>query len=1617
MEVDELSDEASQEAEALYGTSPPCTPRQMKRMSGKHHRSQARAAGRSPNKDKLAPPSPSPSPSPSSSHRSPLREREREREATKSAEPPPEETSYRQGKKLRSNQRSSDRDTKKTFQGAFMLDPLGKGSSLGMDPRKQYLSLGCGSGKLPVSMPHGHALPRPHRQTSRTDCPADRLKFFETLRLLLKLTSMSSKKKEKEQQRGLENTTLLGQSKEVVWLELQAWHARRTVTDQDLFLFTERQAIPDIINEVLRFKVDYGCLGPGAASGGKRTTGTPVKADRDAPTRESLCGALSGGGGGAWPEVDTAAPLGWGAERREHLQRQRVAFEQVRRVMLLLESVEALYPSLQTLQKDYEKYAAADFQGRVQALCLWLNITQDLNQKLHVMGTVLGLHDLARIGWPVFEVPSPRSSRGHDEDDNDNDNGGGGGGEGGDGEDEEDDDKSDSTAVCMADSDGEAGRERDADTDVDSDLSPCLTPKFARLMCEDDFLLPEEGDGAGTGEVVSAAGTGAEPPPLDRAAAVVQNRYCPTAIYRPFVDKALKQMGLRKLILRLHKLMDRSLQRARAALVSQSPTQEFSDFPDPMLYSDYLPELSRHLAHSGPAGEEAEQESVSWAELLDMELPSFRPAFLVLCRVLLNVIHECLKLRLEQRPAGEPSLLSIKQLVRECKEVLKGGLLMKQYYQFMLRGVVTDPQGVQTNANIDEFEEDLQKMLLVYFDYMHSWIQMLQQLPQASHSLKNLLEEEWNFTKVITPYIRGGEAQSGKLFCDIAGMLLKSTGDFLDAGLQRSGDEFWESADDSTASDEIRRSVIETSRSLKELFHEARERASKALGFAKMLRKDLEIAADFSVASGVPGLLEALKKRNYVKVLIPGLEELQVFVPPVLMGQRPVILQLLNAAAGKDCSKEPDELAEDEAYLLMSKHGAGQPDTEACWAQWDSAQLKLVPQMETVDTLKAMDVDNLLLIVMQSAQLVTQRKAFQQCMDELLSLKREQTSSQPLIARALEQLKNEALQLCIKINTAIDRVDHMFTSEFEAEMEESELSTLQQYYREAMIQGYNFAFEYHKEVVRLMSGEFRQRIGERYIAFARKWMNYVLTKCESGRGTRPRWATQGFDFLQAIEPGFISALPEDDFLSLQALMNECIGHVIGKPHSPVSGLYLAPRPSPRPVKVPLPQRCHSDPPNPYLFIPNADSFSSRSLPCDLRTQLFPPSSGPRPIPPGPSQGDHGPPKAPGSVPNEIRVSGVLENDRLSSVASEFKSLSRHSSPTEDREEPSYPKPDAANTVRRSWELRNFISQSKDSAARQSPMEGVRRSIRVLEDKRYSVMKQRNIIGQVCHTPKSYDNVMQVGLRKVTFKWQRGNKIGEGQYGKVYTCINVDTGELMAMKEIRFQPNDHKTIKETADELKIFEGIKHPNLVRYFGVELHREEMYIFMEYCDEGTLEEVSRLGLQEHVIRLYSKQIVTATNVLHEHGIVHRDIKGANIFLTSSGLIKLGDFGCSVKLKNNAQTMPGEVNSTLGTAAYMAPEVITRAKGEGHGRAADIWSLGCVLIEMVTGKRPWHEYEHNFQIMYKVGMGHKPPIPEKLSTEGKDFLAHCLESEPKRRWTASALLDHPFVKVCTDEE
>lgn len=417
-----------------------------------------------------------------------------------------DECSYKQGKKVRAALRTTERDHKKSAQCSFVLDsvggPLPKKPIPDVDLNKPYLSLGCSHAKLPVSVPVPMA--RTARQTSRTDCPADRLKFFETLRLLLKLTSVS-KKKDREQ-RGQESTSAFwfNRSNELIWLELQAWHAGRTINDQDLFLYTARQAIPDIINEILTFKVNYGSYA--FVRNGASFNGAPLEGQREARPGTRAVGSST---------------------HHEHLQRQRVSFEQVRRIMQLLEHIEALYPSLQALQKDYEKYAAKDFQGRVQALCLWLNVTKDLNQKLRIMGTVLGIKNLSDIGWPVFEIASPRSSKGH-----------------------EPEDEGDDTAGDLRElesSADESGEEQVPETGQPSDHTGPLQPqgraskKLERVASEDDA-----GDGS------TEAGV---------------RRHGLTSIYRPFVDKALKQMGLRKLILRLHKLMDGSLQRARVALV------------------------------------------------------------------------------------------------------------------------------------------------------------------------------------------------------------------------------------------------------------------------------------------------------------------------------------------------------------------------------------------------------------------------------------------------------------------------------------------------------------------------------------------------------------------------------------------------------------------------------------------------------------------------------------------------------------------------------------------------------------------------------------------------------------------------------------------------------------------------------------------------------------------------------------------------------------------------------------------------------------------------------------------------------------------------------------------
>lgn len=149
---------------------------------------------------------------------------------------------------------------------------------------------------------------------------------------------------------------------------------------------------------------------------------------------------------------------------------------------------------------------------------------------------------------------------------------------------------------------------------------------------------------------------------------------------------------------------------------------------------------------------------------------------------------------------------------------------------------------------------------------------------------------------------------------------------------------------------------------------------------------------------------------------------------------------------------------------------------------------------------------------------------------------------------------------------------------------------------------------------------------------------------------------------------------------------------------------------------------------------------------------------------------------------------------------------------------------------------------------------------------------------------------------------------------------------------------------------------------------------------------------LANDVIKAYTKQILKGLKYLHDHSIIHRDIKGANILVGNDGVLKLSDFGASKRLEDLIYGNETEKRrmSLRGTPNWMAPEVI---KQEPYGRQADIWSLGCTVIEMATGSPPWEEYGDNMAVLFHIASTTTPPpFPPSIPRDGQNFLTLCME-------------------------
>ena len=279
-------------------------------------------------------------------------------------------------------------------------------------------------------------------------------------------------------------------------------------------------------------------------------------------------------------------------------------------------------------------------------------------------------------------------------------------------------------------------------------------------------------------------------------------------------------------------------------------------------------------------------------------------------------------------------------------------------------------------------------------------------------------------------------------------------------------------------------------------------------------------------------------------------------------------------------------------------------------------------------------------------------------------------------------------------------------------------------------------------------------------------------------------------------------------------------------------------------------------------------------------------------------------------------------------------------------------------------------------------------------------------------------------RSNTYRVIRGQLIGKGTYGRVYVGINATTGEVLAIKQVEVNPKvagqEKDKIKDTVAsldrEIDTMQHLEHPNIVQYLGCERKEYSISIFLEYISGGSIGSCLRKHgeFEERVVSSLTRQVLAGLSYLHGQGILHRDLKADNILLDADGTCKISDFGISKR--SNDIYGNDATNSMQGSVFWMAPEVI-RSQGLGYSAKVDIWSLGCVVLEMFAGRRPWSK-EEAIGAIYKLGsLNQAPPIPDdvssSISAEAVGFMWDCFTVDPGERPTADTLFEHhPFCKV-----
>ncbi|XP_062359147.1 serine/threonine-protein kinase PAK 3-like [Cinclus cinclus] len=296
----------------------------------------------------------------------------------------------------------------------------------------------------------------------------------------------------------------------------------------------------------------------------------------------------------------------------------------------------------------------------------------------------------------------------------------------------------------------------------------------------------------------------------------------------------------------------------------------------------------------------------------------------------------------------------------------------------------------------------------------------------------------------------------------------------------------------------------------------------------------------------------------------------------------------------------------------------------------------------------------------------------------------------------------------------------------------------------------------------------------------------------------------------------------------------------------------------------------------------------------------------------------------------------------------------------------------------------------------------------------SLSKSTSVLERPRIRPQQKSHLTEEVLEKLRDIVNKGNpltrytgfvQVGRGGFGTVYKAIDPATGEVVALKKMPLRKRSGKEL--IINEIQIMKENRHPNIVNYIDSYLVDEDLWLVMEYVDGGTLTSILvQILMEERMIAAISRECLKALDFLHSKKIIHRDVKSDNILLGMDGSVKLTDFGLCAQLTLDRSTRC----TMLGSPYWVAPEILKR---KDYDTQVDIWALGIVAIEMLEGEPPYFK-ESPLQAQRLIAQNKYPPLkmPSKMSFLFHAFLHSCLDTNPRIRWTARELLEHPFLQT-----